>query len=432
LSAAQHAELEVWIEQEQQQQLLAKHLFDTMFLDIHQQHPAVHVWMQPSGVFSGDAVLRCQAMDGSWYFILADAMGHGLAPAVSLMPLMQHFQMLVDKALPLANIVFDLNGTLNKLLPPDRFVAALLFRIDPLRRVIEVWNGGMPSLQCLNSQGEVIFRAVSNHMALGVLGNHQISAIPQVFNLTEIAFLLMFSDGLTETLLPNGHLLESHNIASRLRLTDDNPLELLCQLFQNVNADDDISVCLIDCVHLFAGQQKNTSDVHPQKASFNTQFCFRGSALQTLDLPYQVLELLRSQGLPQVFLQRVFTVLTELYVNALEHGVLQLDSELKEQPDGFCQFYEEKERRLLLLSEQDFVELHLHWSGAENVLDLYFKDSGDGCDLVAHPAQERQMSFGRGLRLIEQLSQQFDMIPPGNAYRVLMSPEHISPAQCNE
>ena len=136
------------IEQEQQQQLLAKHLFDTMFLQIHQQHPAIHVWMQPSGVFSGDAVLRRQANDGSWYFIMADAMGHGLAPAVSLMPLMQHFQMLVSKSLPLANIVFDLNGMLNSLLPPDRFVAALLMRIDPWRSELEVWNADLTMLKC--------------------------------------------------------------------------------------------------------------------------------------------------------------------------------------------------------------------------------------------------------------------------------------------
>ncbi len=430
LSAEQHAELEIWVEQEQQQQMLAKHLFDTMFLDIHQAHPAIHVWMRPSGVFSGDAVLHCQAMDGSWYFIMADAMGHGLAPAVSLMPLMQHFQLLVAKSLPLANIVFDLNGTLNKLLPPDRFVAAILFRLDPWRGILEVWNAGMPALQCLNQQGEIIARAVSTHMALGVLGNHQISAVPQVFKLQDIAYLLMFSDGLTETMLPEGQMLESQHIAAQLQLNGSEPLSALCQLFQGVNAEDDISVCLVDCGLLFRAQDQVIAIDRDQSCSFATDFRFRGGALRTLDLSQQVVELLRGQNLPQAFLQRVFTVLTELYVNALEHGVLQLDSTLKDQPEGFCLFYEEKERRLQQLGLQHFIELQLNWSSAENMLQLRLKDSGTGFISVETSTEQPELGHGRGFKLIRQLSQQFDIISPGNGYVVLMSPEQ--PPQFND
>lgn len=423
LSASQQTKLEHWIEQERQQQLLAKHLFDTLFLDIHQQHPAIHVWMQPADVFSGDAVLSYQSKDGAWYFVMADAMGHGLAPAVSLMPLMQHFQMLAAKNLPLANLVFDLNAALHQLLPADRFVAAMLIRVDPWRQKLEIWNGGMPALQGFNSQGQLIFQAPSAHMALGVRSNEHISVIPQAFELSQIAYLLMFSDGLTDSTISTGQLLARQQIISYIKLNDVQPLQWLQQLFEETKAADDISVCLVDCHKLFETLPPDAKDVPVRASSINAQFCLRGAALRTEGLCQQVVEFLRAQGLPNTFLQRVFTVITELYVNALEHGVLQLDSKIKEQPEGFAQFYADKERRLHQLTEHHFIQLELYWSAIEPLLEIKLQDSGVGFMSDQHEVRESTLSYGRGFRLVRQLSQQFDLIPPGNSYRVLMMPQ---------
>src|SRR5690606_21123140 len=43
---------------------------------------------------------------------------------------------------------------------------------------------------------------------------------------------------------------------------------------------------------------------------------------------------------------QIYTVLTELYSNALEHGILGLNSEDKQTPGGFLAYYQERERRL--------------------------------------------------------------------------------------
>lgn len=39
----------------------------------------------------------------------------------------------------------------------------------------------------------------------------------------------------------------------------------------------------------------------------------------------------------------IFTILTELYVNSLDHGVLQLSSEMKASPEGFAEYFSERE-----------------------------------------------------------------------------------------
>ena len=47
--------------------------------------------------------------------------------------------------------------------------------------------------------------------------------------------------------------------------------------------------------------------------------------------------------------QSLFTVMTELYVNALDHGVLGLDSNLKSDQDGFETYFLTRESRLARL-----------------------------------------------------------------------------------
>lgn len=420
LSNRQHSELEMWVEQEQQQQTLAKHLFDSLFLEINQTHRAIYHWIQPCSVFSGDALLRFQAKDGCWYFILADAMGHGLAPAVSLMPLMHHFQLQAERAAPLANIVFELNGSLDRLLPDDRFVAAILLKINPWRQELEVWNGGMPALQCLASDGRLIATAASKNMALGVLGNAQTSVQPQLISLQDVDFLLMHSDGLTETPLLNGLPLESASISKWLALQTETPLQPLQELFANTTADDDVTLCLINCQQLFAFAPNSAEQVEVH--SFQADFKFTGKSMVPMDLPGKVLDMLRSQNLALPFLQRVFTVLSELVANALEHGVLGLDSAIKDEPDGFIAFYEEKERRIAQLAEHQFIQLNLEWSGTTQQLFLTITDSGAGFLPKVNHTETEELTYGRGLQLIKQLSRQVEMIAPGNQYRVLMSP----------
>ena len=45
-------------------------------------------------------------------------------------------------------------------------------------------------------------------------------------------------------------------------------------------------------------------------------------------------------------LDLVCSVLSELFANAIDHGLLKLDSSIKEQPDGFFLFYQMKEEKI--------------------------------------------------------------------------------------
>ena len=426
LTQQQKQALEFWVEQEQHQQVLAKYLFDRMFREANQTHAGVYAWLKPHGCFSGDAILRCQGADGSWYILLADAMGHGLAPAISLMPLLRTFQAMAGKSMPLPNIAYEVNQQLVGLLPDDRFVAAALIRINPWQQQVEVWNGGLPAVLFLSRQGELVHKARSEHMALGVLAGSQFSVKVAQFPLQNLGYMVLFSDGLTETVLEDGSYLSEEQLIANLQLHGSNPLDGVTEQFQAIDAADDISLCLVDLTVLMPESHpvSNTFLQAADTAALQANFVITGAALAHTDFPAKVLELLKEQQCSLIAMQKCFTVLTELYLNALEHGVLELDSALKHGPDGFVHFYEEKEQRLAAIKQDAFIELSLCWSAEHNLLQGQITDSGPGFKRPDLAGGSNNELSGRGLALVEQLTTNFELVAPGNCCRFSMSLAH--------
>jgi hypothetical protein len=50
--------------------------------------------------------------------------------------------------------------------------------------------------------------------------------------------------------------------------------------------------------------------------------------------------------------ERIYMVLAELFFNALDHGLLKLDSRLKETPQGFGEYYSQRTKRLADLQKR--------------------------------------------------------------------------------
>jgi anti-sigma regulatory factor (Ser/Thr protein kinase) len=102
-------------------------------------------------------------------------------------------------------------------------------------------------------------------------------------------------------------------------------------------------------------------------------------------------------------------VLSELYSNALEHGVLGLDSSLKRDAEGFALYYRQRGERLDGL-ESGFIRLHLNLvpEGTGGRLTIRLEDSGAGFDpehVLSRPPAVDELS-GRGVSLIQRLSDQ--------------------------
>src|SRR5690606_19704924 len=97
---------------------------------------------------------------------------------------------------------------------------------------------------------------------------------------------------------------------------------------------------------------------------WSATFEFRASTLRRFNpLPYLLQLLLEVHGLRSQS-GELYSVLSELYSNALEHGVLGLDSKLKRDAAGFARYYRERGERLVEL-EEGFIRVHLRVVPAE-------------------------------------------------------------------
>jgi two-component sensor histidine kinase len=115
------------------------------------------------------------------------------------------------------------------------------------------------------------------------------------------------------------------------------------------------------------------------------------------------------------------TILAELYSNALEHGILQLDSALKSTADGFATYYALRHERLNDL-ESGAVRFDMSHDPSEKggVLVLEVSDTGSGFMGGRGASGDGGIThyYGRGIRLIESLCRKMEFVAPGNRVRV--------------
>ncbi|MNG08529.1 hypothetical protein D3C84_918920 [compost metagenome] len=121
-------------------------------------------------------------------------------------------------------------------------------------------------------------------------------------------------------------------------------------------------------------------------------------------------------------------MLAELYSNALEHGVLGLDSALKCDAEGFSRYYQQRASRLASLAE-GYVRFHLELQPQVDGgrLCVRVEDSGSGFDVTGTLACEHATGrlSGRGLRLVRQLARHCEWSADGRGVSV----EFCWPAQ---
>lgn len=162
------------------------------------QDPRIQYGITPATHFSGDVVSACAPTPHRLYALMADATGHGLAAAISTVPLTVMFNHLASENQPLDAIVRALNSALRSTLPVGRFLAATLLCLDEQQGVLEVWNAGMPEAMWLSHDGTEQFSCRAEHMPIGIMPSDLVDCRPCVVPVRKPGQLVLVSDGFTE------------------------------------------------------------------------------------------------------------------------------------------------------------------------------------------------------------------------------------------
>lgn len=162
---------------------------------------------------------------------------------------------------------------------------------------------------------------------------------------------------------------------------------------------------------------------------WSVSFEFRAETLKRYNpLPYLLQLLLEIHGLREQS-GALYSVMAELYSNALEHGVLGLDSRLKRDAQGFAEYYRQRNDRLAQLNS-GYIRVHVQVVpiGAGGKMTLRIEDSGSGFDVeqvLARPLDIDRLS-GRGLSLVRQLSSEVGWSDGGRSVCVEFSWEALA------
>ena len=389
-------------------------------------NPAIDHDILPASVVSGDLLLACTSRSGDIYVMLADATGHGLPAALTLIPLSQTFYAMASKGFQLRSIVQELNTQHRAYSPSDRFVAALAACFRPREGTLEVWNGGIPAALLLNNQGKVLWRFNSLNLPLGIVPNQQTTHEVEAMRLPEEAQLFMYSDGLVEAENAAGEAFGKHRLEHALHMTE--PAQRLQRMqravaehLQQAVPHDDLSCLQLNCREADSdpATERTPAGATDQSETWGLELLLTSPQLRRLDLEPLISDFCQNLGLDDARQGQFSLILRELLCNALDHGVLGLDSKLKHDLDGFERYFQLRDERLQALRKGEIsISINQINSAHSSLLSIKVVDSGPGFNHDAlsldQPQANEQGYHGRGLKLLKGLCSRLEFLPPGN------------------
>lgn len=243
------AQLRSYHERNQEERQVTQELLDRIIRHDGLDDPLLQWHIRPSEVFSGDVIAAHRTREGGLFVMVADGTGHGLAAAISLLPVTGIFYTMLDKGFGVSEIVAEINKRLYDTMPVGRFMAAAIISVDEKNRRLELWNGGMPDvLFCLNNGKHE--RLQSNHVALGILAPHQFDPTPHALGWDHPGYLVALSDGIIEAENNHGAAFGMETVCEAVRASaGQSPfphiLERLNQHLAGAVPHDDTSLAVI-------------------------------------------------------------------------------------------------------------------------------------------------------------------------------------------
>ncbi|NOY63344.1 MAG: fused response regulator/phosphatase [Gammaproteobacteria bacterium] len=431
----------------QHEEQIAEEVFNNVVVAHNVALDTIQTLWRPAGRFSGDTLLTAYGPGGDLHVLLGDFTGHGLAAALGAIPTAEVFRAMVTKGFSGHDILIQINDKLCTVLPANLFLAACYINIRPSLDHITVFNCAMPDLLIVDHSSRRIKKRVSSqHCPLGLVnefpGYREFSQI----DIHEGDELICFSDGLIESRNEQGQEFDWHYIdrAIHQAAVDDtsilNSLSRALQAFcGDIPQHDDISLVTIPCNRALlladsSSDRSAPSDLSEKQinetdqadainrgeektdgAALNLTMC--GERLKKMDpVPLLINQLQEIES--KIDTQEVFTILSELYVNAFDHGVLKLDSALKEEENGFERYFTERDRRIAELNGGRVaitIDVNLaHQHSGRMVIKV--EDSGQG---FAYASADTSMDgraglSGRGIPLLDELCESLCYEGSGN------------------
>ena len=186
------------------------------------------------------------------FFLLADATGHGIGPAISVTQVRSALRMALMMGQDLPVIIENLNTQLNADLKEGRFVTAWVGHLDTVRNELTGFSAGQAPLILYRAKENSCRFYIADAPPFGTMDEMNIE-MPAPIQFEPGDLFVVLSDGLIEPMDADGNLFGKKRVAEVLRryasLTPDGVLSALLQAIDQFSdkgpADDDRTALII-------------------------------------------------------------------------------------------------------------------------------------------------------------------------------------------
>ena len=405
--AANNAELLDFRTKTHREYLMVESIFSTYFERHVRKVNNLKYYTSPVAVFNGDLLLAELGPTERLTLMIGDVTGHGLPAAIGALPIYSAFKTMVTKGLSISVIAKEFNKLLRLLLPDNMMVAATILQLHAQSGELVVWSGGMPSSLVVDPEGNIKNIVRSAHPPLAVENQDAFDQSVEFFQLEIGDRIVLFTDGVEESRNIDGELFGEEKLHSLFDGCNSDVFSLVKTKLKEhtlgCNPEDDVTIAELvrtSSIEFIENKLPERKILLPWSMLFNLTPAEIRQA-EPIPVILQVLE--NAPGL-DVHQDYFSTVLSELYSNALEHGLLKLDSQLKSNPEGFHDYYRLRNERLNNLNEgQIIIQIGLELEGDTSIIVCKVSDTGDGFD-YQKPVESRDTDyFGRGINLVKYL-----------------------------
>jgi CheY-like chemotaxis protein len=416
-TAALHAML-------QEEQHLAKSILEGAIMTLNVRPPGLSAHLAPATTFNGDLLLSAYSPAGDLHVLLGDFTGHGLAATIGALPASEIFRAMTAKGFEPAQILAEINRKLRALLPTGRFLAAVFLRLGRDMGRLSVINCGMPEAWLFRGVSRLAaFR--SEAVPLAVMPEIDFAAAEVSHQVMAGDRIVLVSDGAIEVGNAGGGMLGVDGLCAAIEsgLADGRPLAAAVNAIDSFRdglaLSDDASlveVLLDEALFPPLGSVPGVYEVRSRAvpgaeavggAGWRVLVELRRDALREANPVPLLMSLLKEFPGAVAESPFLFTVLAELYNNALDHGVLRLDSQLKS--EDFSLYLDERERRLADPGEGCVsLELDCSYRGSSGRLNIRVADNGAGFDPARVVAAGAEALHGRGIALVQSVCESLD------------------------
>ena len=414
----------------QNEQEMAACIFDNINRNSVFDSPNIATYFSPQSLFNGDLILSERLPNGNIMLLIGDFTSKGLPAAIGTIPTSEIFHQMCAKGFSFESIIREINRKLKQILPPEIYCAACIIEFHVNQGQCKVFNGGLPDIILLDKEGQIKQKIAANQIPLGVVEDSRLQVSPELFRVESTDCLIASTYGIVKVRNQNH---EIFGIDNYLNIFNEKlpPKYLIAKILEHIKNFASCNSSVFEATTLLALSFKpeeiknldpvTSNQTHTRPLDWCVDLCLPTYSLKNFDPLPVILNILMEERTLEAHRSRLYAILAEIYSNALDHGVLGLDSKDKHDAKGFTNYYTQRQQRLdNLCNAKININIAMQPDEFGGRIIIRVEDSGAGFDYAKSQLNfsENKTYSGRGMSMLYDMCEKVAYQGKGNIIEV--------------